>query len=410
MSKPNILLITVHDLGDYLGCYGYESVESPNLDRLASNGVRFTKHFTTGVYCSPGRSSIVTGLHPHVNGLLGLVNHGWKLNPDVKTLPQMLKGSEYTSVLIGFQHEAPPKELDRLGYDECIKGETNRLKDVLPLAVDFFNSRAKEIGPWYVSLGTYEVHNPYDAYESLDPAKAVLPDYAPQCPEAREDLAKFQGAIKYMDDKIGGILDALEENGFADNTIVIFTTDHGPAWPRAKCTTYDPDLKCALLVRCPEKFKSGSTVETMTSHVDIAPSILELTGVEPPVEFEGTSFVPALNGETCPPKEYIFAEDIPTRTIRTEKFKYSCNFKGDHKIVVAGWLKNRTYAQKFSEEWSPLPAEELYDLENDPLERRNLTGNPEYKSIRDDLHNKLFDWLKNTGDEILTGIVPDFDK
>ncbi len=410
MEKPNILLITVHDLGDYLGCYGYESVESPNLDRIASEGVRFTKHFTTGVYCSPGRSSIVTGLHPHVNGLIGLVNRGWRLNPDVKTLPQMLKGSDYTSVLIGFQHEAPPEGVDRLGYDEHVKGETCRLRDILPHAIDFFNTRAKEIGPWYVSFGTYEVHNPYDAYESLDPAKAVLPDYAPDCPEAKEDLAGFQGAIKYMDDKIGKILDTLEENGFLENTIIIFTTDHGPAWPRAKCTTYDPDMKCALLVRCPEKFKAGSTIDTMTSHVDIAPSILEIAGVSTDVNLEGQSFVPALRGEVYEPKKYVIAEDIPTRTIRTEKFKYTRNFKDDHKIVVAGWLKNRPYAQKFSEEWSPLPPVELYDLENDPLERCNLAEDPKYQKVREELHNKLFKWLEDTNDEILKGIVPDFYK
>ena len=410
MQKPNILLITVHDLGDYLGCYNYDSVESPNLDRIASEGVRFTKHFTTGVYCSPGRSSIVTGLHPHVNGLQGLVNRGWRLKPDVKTLPQLLKDSEYTSVLIGFQHEAPPKDIDRLGYDEYIKGDSNRLNDIAPLAIDFFNSRAKEIGPWYVSLGTYEVHNPYDAYESLDPEKVILPDYVPDCPEAREDMAGFQGAIKHMDTKIGEILTALDKNGLSENTIVIFTTDHGPAWPRGKCTTYDPGLKCALLVRYPEKFKSSSTVNTMTSHVDIAPSILEMIGVTPSVDFEGVSFAPALRGEAYEPREYIFAEDLPTRTIRTEKFKYTCNFKNDHKIVIAGWLKNRPYAHEFSEEWSPLPPVELYDLENDHLERHNLAMDPEYKTICDDLHNKLFKWLENTNDEILKGIVPDFEK
>ncbi len=407
MKKPNILLITVHDLGNYLGCYGFESVESPCLDRMAAEGVCFTNHFTTGVYCSPSRGSIVTGLYPHVNGLEGLVNRGWKMKDDAQTLPQLLKDSDYTSILIGFQHEAPPAEIERLGYDEIIRGDSNRVDDIVPRAIDFLNSRAKEMGPWYASLGTIEVHNPYDRYEKTDLAKVKLPDYVPDCPEAREDMAGFQGSIKHMDKRIGEVLTALDDNGLSDNTIVIFTTDHGPAWPRGKCTTYDPGLRCALLVRCPGAIEAGISIDIMTSHVDITPSILEIAGVASEVEFEGVSFAPALNNEFLPPREFIFAEDLPTRTIRTEKFKYTRNFVDDHRIVVAGWLKEREYAHQFSDQWSPLPPVELYDLVNDPLERNNLADDPEYAAIQEKLHNQLFAWLEKTDDKILKGFIPE---
>ncbi|GAG26031.1 unnamed protein product, partial [marine sediment metagenome] len=206
MDIPNVLLITVHDLGNHLGCYGHTTVGSPTLDRLAAEGVRFANHFTTGVYCSPSRGSIVTGLHPHVNGLQGLAHHGWNLNPDVKTLPQMLKETEYTSVLIGHQHETPHGNLARLGYDEHVATEFKLADDVIPSALDFLNSRAKDIRPWFASLGLFEVHNPYDRYEHDDPDSIKVPPYVPDCPKAREDMAAFHGAIRHMDTRVGEVL------------------------------------------------------------------------------------------------------------------------------------------------------------------------------------------------------------
>lgn len=407
MSKPNVLMITVHDIGNYLGCYGYSDVPSPNLDRIAAEGVRFENHFTTGVLCSPSRGSIQTALHPHVNGLEGLTHRGWSMKPHIKTIPQRLKGTDYTSVLIGYQHEADRANVESLGYDLHVATDVSRAKDVIPEAEKFFASQAKEIKPWFASLGVFEVHNPYDDYESVDPDGVEIPPYAPQTPEAKKDVAAFQGAIKHWDDHVGRILDALDANGLSENTLVVFTSDHGPAWPRAKVTTYDPGLRCALLMRHPTMIKAGSTIDAMTSHVDISPSLLDLMGLPVPIDVEGMSFANAVRGGDFTPRERVFAEDLATRTIRTEKFKYIKNFKNDLPVTVAGWQRDADYAHKFADEWSPLPPEELYDLENDPLERNNLIDDERFQSIRLELNDKLFEWLEKTNDRILEGRIPE---
>jgi len=407
MNRPNVLLITVHDLGDRLGCYGHASVGSPNLDRLASEGVRLANHFTTGVYCSPSRGSIMTGLHPHVNGLQGLAHRGWDLKPDVKTLPQMLKGTDYRSVLLGYQHETPRDNVTRLGYDEHVAAGLKLSEAVIPEALAFFDSRAKEMRPWFAALGVFEVHNRYDDYESDDPDRVEMPAYVPDCPEAREDMAAFDGAIRYMDARMGEVLDALDANGLSENTIVLFTTDHGPAWPRAKATVYDPGLRCALIVRHPAAANPGGVMDAMTSHVDITPSILELMGLPQPEPTEGVSFAPALRGEPFSNRQHIFAEDLATRAIRTERFKYVRRFRDNLPAMVPAWLRARPYAVNFAEEWSPLPTEELYDLERDPLERCNLIDAPEHTKTRDDLRGTLQQWLEDTNDRILKGVIPE---
>ena len=283
-----------------------------------------------------------------------------------------------------------------------------RADDVIPAALNFFDSRARNSRPWLASLGLFEVHHPYDRYPRDDPDRVELPPYVPDCPEAREDAAAFHGAIRYMDAKVGEVLDALDRNGLSESTVVIFTTDHGPAWPRAKTTTYDPGLRCALIIRHPTTADPGAVVDTMTSHVDLTPSMPDLMGLPSPVRMEGLSFAPALRGQSLPSRKCIYAENVATRAIRTTKFKYVRNYKDDLPLVVAAWLRDRAYAVELAEELSPLPTEELYDLQADPMERRNLIDVPKLRPVRDNLRGELAKWQEATDDEILNGTIPEW--
>jgi len=348
----------------------------------------------------------MTGLYPHVHGIEGLAHRGWEYKPEVRTLPQILKKGKYRSYLIGYQHET--SKIERLGYDECIMPEHKSapLDEVVPLLKDFFAVHAKDRQAWFISVGCSEVHSPYDSYVPEDESNIEVPKYIPDCPESRQDLAGFYGAIRHMDKRVGDILDLLDKNDLSKNTIVIFTTDHGPAWPRAKISNYEPGMRCALIVRHPEAVP-GQVVENMTSHVDIAPTILEWMGEENPVKMNGISFAESVRGEMRKSQEYVFAEDIATRTIRTEKFKYMLNFKDDLPVGVPMWLKTRQYAVDLAKAWSPLPKERLYDLEKDPLEQKNLAYEKEYGDIKESLRNRLFKCLEDTNDRILTGFIPE---
>ena len=196
MKQPNILLITCHDLGDYLGCYG-TPVGTPNIDSLSRNGVQLCNHFSTAPICSPARGSILTGCYPHTNGLMGLVHRGWELNVgQCPTIPAVLRNNGWNTALFGFQHESiEPKTL---GYDEVFAGKDTHCENVVPLFEKWVRDR-KTTTPFYASMGFKEVHrmgmNPshfrMDGYPYADPSEVAVPPCMPDIPATRQDLAEF---------------------------------------------------------------------------------------------------------------------------------------------------------------------------------------------------------------------------
>ena len=289
-EKPNIVLFITHDQGQYLGCYDGSqtpnSLQTPNINSLAENGVRFTNYFCTAPQCSPSRGSIQTSLYPHQNGLMGLVNLGWSLPETNKTLPMYLKENGYTTHLLGLQHES--LDAHSLGYDtiskrgaefkySCKRMENNYFK--------FFSEHANDDKPFYVNIGAIEVHLPFKAWaEPVDPNLVKVPPFLPDNEMIRENLAEFYGVIHLVDETIGKILECLEGTGLIENTLFIYTTDHGLPFPRAKCTLYDPGIKTLLLMSCPksEIFSRGIVINKMISTIDILPTILDLIGAKIP--------------------------------------------------------------------------------------------------------------------------------
>jgi arylsulfatase A-like enzyme len=422
MTRPNILLVHWHDLGRRLGTYGVGGVESPNLDRLADEGIRFDRAFTTAPVCSPARGSLFTGRHPHANGLMGLSNLGWEYAPGARTLPMLLGEAGYRTALIGLQHES--WHADRLGYEElhatgeAITHDFRYCEIVAPAAEAWLESAARDRDrPFFASVGFWETHRPWptDRYDHADPASVEVPGHLPDNRWSRDDLACFEGSIRTADAAVGRILATLDRTGLAGDTWVIFTTDHGIAFPGAKASLYEPGLEVSLIVRPPAAWTSAprGPTDRLHSHVDLVPTILEAVGAPVPSDVQGMSHAAWLTGASdAPVRDRVFAESNyhdtydPSRSIRTERFKYIRSFEERPRLVLPGDFAWAAVAWGFgSDHLRHRPAEQLYDLVEDPLERNDLGADPAHATVRDELARELRRWQEETGDPLLHGPI-----
>ncbi|UPM44448.1 sulfatase family protein [Halocatena salina] len=433
-NTPNILLIHCHDLGRYLGCYG-QDIDTPNIDALADDGVLFENHYATAPQCSPSRGSLMTGRYPHVNGLMGLAHEDWALHPNERTMPEYLKQSGYSTHLFGLQHITD--HLDRLGYEHIHSGgnlspavspaihEINRARNIAETIDVFFEKDTFE-EPFFASIGFFETHRRQDnglygftdtEYEAADPAEIEPLPYLPDEPGIREDIAAMHGMIQAIDDAVGTITIALEAAGCADETLVIFTTEHGIAFPRAKGSCYDPGIEAALVIRYPGIIDGGQRCDDLVSNVDILPTLLDLLGKAIPEEIEGQSFLPLLTEEMYYPRDNLFAEMTwhdtynPMRAIRTDQYKYIRNFWHLPSIYLTNDVFKSKAGREVHEQLQSgrRPYEELYDLEKDPYEQTNLVDDPQYEHVRDQLRGRLVRWMRHTSDPLLEGPVPPAD-
>lgn len=414
MKQPNILLITCHDLGDYLGCYG-TPVGTPNIDSLSRNGVQLCNHFSTAPICSPARGSILTGCYPHTNGLMGLVHRGWELNVgQCPTIPAVLRNNGWNTALFGFQHESiEPKTL---GYDEVFAGKDTHCENVVPLFEKWVRER-KTTTPFYASMGFKEVHrmgmNPshfrMDGYPYADPSEVAVPPCMPDIPATRQDLAEFYGAIRYMDHWVGRALDALNSAGLRENTAVIFTTDHGASFMHSKATLYDGGTRVAFIASLPGALPEGLRVQKITSHVDILPTMLSLLGIDAPAGIQGRNVSGVLSGSASG-REYAFSEEnynnhfVPGRAVRSQRYRYIRNglrinifdfLIPEIELSNSDFRKNRAVFDFYS---TKRVLEELYDHESDPGELHNLVEDPEYLEVLEEHRKALRQHMEKTAD------------
>lgn len=412
---PNIALIHCHDLGDWLSCYGHTSVPTPNLQRLAESSIVFDNAFATSPLCTPARSSLFTGQSPHANGLMGLSHAGWHYNPDVITLPEVLASAGYRTALIGLQHE----DLDArvLGYEEVHGlGFIPRALEVAKLTKSWLTHQPDQ-RPFFAAIGLWEVHRPWpvEDYEPADPAEVEVPPYLPDNEHTRRDISQFHGAIRQMDDAVGQILEALDSAGSGKETLIIFTTDHGVAFPRAKSTLYDSGVKVALLLRPPASWNmAAGRRETLASHLDILPTLAEITGAQPPPNIEGISLFGALReGGHDQPDRSLFLEKTyhdrydPIRAVRTGTAKYIRNFTDAPRLPLPLDLEDSETRRGMDDQHlQPRPAEELYLLDTDPWELDNRADDPWLLPLRNELAEKLTNHLRASADPVLDGPVP----
>ena len=418
-QPPNILLLHWHDLGRCLGCYGWPGVSSPNLDRLAAEGVAFDQAFCTTPLCSPARGAIFTGRYPHQNGLMGLIPQGWAYHRGEQLWPKLLREHGYHTALVGQQHESFCPQT--LGF------QTMRMVDfwptcdlIAPMAEEFLRGEALASQPFFASIGFFDVHRlgkdhyPADRYPPVDPASFEVPAFLDDNPQTRSDLAGFYGAIRVADAALGRILDTLDEVGLRENTWVIFTTDHGMAFPGAKSTLYEPGVGVSLIMRWPAGFEGRRRVQGLVSHVDLMPTVHEAMGFDRPTGVDGVSFWSSLcEPHAATPRHALFCERThhgthydPMRSIRTSRYKYIRNFEPGHPPPIPGDVASSGSASQLPDRLKTArPAQELYDLDADPYEAVNLADEPGLQVVRQDLADQLSQWMNDTDDPIRHGPI-----
>lgn len=429
-ARPNILMIHPHNLGQYLGCYGRD-VDTPNIDELAQDGIRFENYFCTASHCSPARGSIWTGKYPHNNGLIGLAHLGWELNDDETTLITHLNETGYSTHLFGLQHISTDPE--RAGFQH-VDGSIHEFSVDEPAhevaeRVETFLSDVEPDGtPFFASIGFSEVHRQplvercldcgwtFDlpGYDSDDPDDVEPLPYLPDRSGIRKDLAHFHGMVRAIDSAVSRITDALEATGLDEDTLVIFTTDHGIGFPRAMGTCYDPGVETALIMRWNGNLEAGAVCDDLLSNVDFSPTILDLIGEDAPDDSDGRSFAPLLTGDRYVSRDRVFLEFTwhskynPMRAVRTNEYKYIRNFGDLPLVYIPAPLFSSNAGHEVRDEFygRQRPEEELYDLREDPLEMDNVAEDPEYADVVERCRTMVDDWMTESSDRLLDGDWP----
>ena len=411
MPKPNILYIHSHDSGRYLQPYGH-AVPTPNLQRLAERGVLFRRAYCAAPTCSPSRAALLTGQSPHSAGMLGLANRGFVLRDFSQHIIHTLKGAGYSSALAGIQHltnEKFHRGAEAVGYDEILTTEHDQTHTAAAAYI-----RAKPAEPFWLTVGFFETHREFPTEHDVNPAFVQPPAPLPDTPSIRRDMANYIAMARTLDDKIGHVLDALDEMGVRENTLVIYTTDHGLAFPDMKCSLTDHGIGVALIMQGPAPFSGGRAIDAMVSHIDIFPTLCDLLDINLPTWLQGRSMLPLLRGEADSIRAELFAEVSyhaayePKRAVRTERYKYIRRYDKrvspvlsniDDGHAKSAWL-DAGYAER-----APAP-EQLYDTMLDPNERLNLADDPERAAPLADMRARLDRWMRDTDDPLLHGHIP----
>jgi len=431
-DRPNVIVIIPHDLGTCLGCYGNRRVRTPHLDRLASEGVRLANHFAAAPECTPSRASMFTGLQTHQTGLMGLCHRGWGFDADAVHLGQYLHRSGYETHLFGHQHETHGDPA-RLGY-EHIHCRDDHMSATVSAQMAAFLEGGPETGsrPWFAHVGFLDPHrgSRWPQTSSFDPDDIDVPAHLPDNPVVRAELARYYQAIETMDAGVGRIVSALKASPLYDNMLVIFTADHGSPFPRSKSTFYDPGIRTPLICHWPGRIEGGGVYQQLISNLDLCPTVLEACGVPVPDGLAGRSYWPLLQGVDYRHRDAVYgvlyydAVYDPMCYVRTDRLKYIRSFtatatdaEGADPTVLAKhdmgtWIRAGDTDVARSDAWKtipgpydPVPAEELYDLANDPAEQKNLVGEPAYGEALEQMRTKLASMLKQTNSPLLTGHV-----
>lgn len=413
MTRPNIIYLHSHDTGRYISPYGHR-LPTPNLQRLAEEGILFRQAFNAAPTCSPSRAALLTGSSPHSCGQLGLTNRGFNLRDPHKHLCHTLKGAGYQTALFGVSHLHRDQAL--LGYDQRIPMRViDRVRSdphVTDAAVDYI--RQPHGRPFFASIGYFETHRRFpEPAADLVSGHMAPPAPLPDLPETRHDMAAYATALRQLDQNYGRILQALDDAQLADNTLVIATTDHGLPFPRMKCNLTDHGMGVLLILRGPG-FTGGRTVDGLVSQIDLYPTLCDCLGIPAPDWLEGRSLMPLVEGTCAEINEQIFAEVTyhaayePKRAVRTHRYKYVRRYDGDETPPMANIDASISKDVMLAHGLQTHPAdrEQLFDLIWDPHEMHNLVAEASAQDILDDMRRRLDEWMERTADPLRLGDVP----
>lgn len=409
MERPNIVYLHSHDTGRHLQPYG-QQIPTPNIQRLADQGLLFRQAFAAAPSCSGSRACLLTGQWAHVNGMTGLAHRGWALNDYGRHVVHPLREAGYWSALIGEQHVSVDAGV--LGYDYVVDTGTTKVQSIAPGARQLLRSRPPQ--PFFLSIGFFETHRDFFEPSSVrDALYGAPPPHLPDTPETRADMAAFKASARSLDQGVGAVLHALDENGFADDTLVVLTTDHGLPFPGAKGTLTDRGLGVTLILRGPGGFHGGHVTDALVSQVDLYPTLCEIAGATPPAGIHGRSLLALARERRAEIRDELFAELTyhaaydPQRAIRTRRHKLIRHFGDRLEPVLPNVDDSPSKDLLVRAGWGtrPRPRVELYDLLMDPVEMRNLADDPSHTDVLADLDGRLSRWMRVTADPLLDGPV-----
>ncbi|MDF1823760.1 MAG: sulfatase [Verrucomicrobiales bacterium] len=435
MKLPNLVLIIADDLAwDDSSPYGHDSIMTPNLQRLANEGMRFDNAFVTTSSCSPSRASIITGRYPHQTDAEEL---HWPVPKEQITFVEKLREKGYWTAAAGKWHMGDEirdrfdeiREVDTSGFQlpsgdtsgkfkETLEGEAQSgCADWVPMMRDRPAGK-----PFFLWLAALDPHRPYHSRIISDPSRPDeirVPPYHPDTPAVRADYQLYYDEVTRLDRYVGLVMDELEAQGVADNTLILFISDNGRPFPRDKTTLYDSGIRTPWLVKWPAKVEAGTVCRKLVSTVDIARTFMRLGGIGNPGQtFEGVDFSPLFTKPDKPIRDYVYAEknwhdfEDHVRAVRNERYKYIRNYYDDlPQTPSADGLRSPTYiellrlrekseltpAQKacFT---APRSAEELYDTKLDIYETNNLVDDERFAPLLRAMRAALRDWEKKTKD------------
>ena len=418
-DRPNVLWITSEDNGPHLGCYGDEYATTPNLDALAERGCRYTVCWSNAPVCAPARTCLITGMYPtsiggqHMRSMV-------RLPEGHQMYPQYLRSEGYYCT----NNSKEDYNVEKPGqvWDESSRnGHWENRGDEQPFFAIFNHTISHES----------KIRNAIDAADRIhDPAEAPIPAYHPDTPETRKDWAQYYDRMTMMDAQAGANLEELEQAGVSDDTIVMYYGDHGSGMPRSKRWPYNSGLHVPLIVYIPEKWEHlapedyvpGGTCERPVSFVDLAPTLLSVCGVEPPEQFQGHAFLGEHDAGRQP---YVYG----FRGRMDERYDMVRSITDGRYVYIRNYMPHRIYGQFISymfqtpttrvwhdmhdagelneaqsHFWERKPAEELYDLQNDPDEVDNLADSEAHADIKSRLNIALAEWMVSVGD---LGFLPE---
>ncbi len=411
--RPNFVVILADDLTFRdIGCYGGQA-QTPNLDRLAREGMRFTRCFQAAPMCSPTRHCLYTGLYPVKSG--AYPNHA-VAKPGTKSIAHALAPAGYRVALSGKKHIYQP-EIFPFEYSSVAGGPDFA-------AIERLLGESKAAGtPFCLFVCSGEPHDPWTGGDrtAYPDAELRLPPYLADTPETRDAYARYLAEVTVFDEQVGRTLALLEKHGLSASTVVVALSEQGSSLPFGKWTLYDTGIQSACLVRWPGTVAPGAVSDALVEYVDVVPTLLAAAGLPLPDGLDGESFLPVLRGEAMRHKQHAFAlqttrgthrgaDHYGIRAVRSERYKYIRNLTPEvpfqyplpKSVVYHSWYRraadgDEAIAAEIAR-FERRPAVELYDCERDPYERTNLAGDPELAAVEAELAAALARWMEQQGD------------
>lgn len=418
IDRPNIVFILADDATNWdIGCYGSKNSKTPNIDKLAEEGIKFNRCYQASPMCSPTRHNIYTGLYPVKSG--AYPNHT-NAYPDTKSIVHYLKPLGYRVVFTGKRH---------IGSKEVFPFEYLCNGDLDFNAVEKFLQEVNESGSSFaLMINSHEPHLPWNKGDTslFNPLTITLPPNFVDTKETREAYVRYLAEINYLDGQVETTMNLLEKYDLKENTLVVFSSEQGSAFPFSKWTLYEAGVKSALIARMPGLIKPGSETDAIVDLGDLLPTYIELAGGQVPENLDGKSLVPLFKNQNKEIKKYSFSiqttrgigrgsDYYGIRAIVSDKYRYIWNLTPEVEFrnninnggkYAGKWYalweekaEDSAFAKNLILKYRKRPKEELYDVINDKWCTNNLADNPKYEQIKNELHKELLQWMEECGDK-----------